>query len=117
MLEGKTAKTTMAVVQGAGAPVFARGEGYFPLTVSEAFPSLQFNDPPEAQAARQIADPPGEDGDLRRGQFAQGWFVEVVEVRMSQQHQINWGQIADSQAGALDPFQQEEPVGEVRVDE
>ena len=81
----------------------------------ETFPPLQLDDALEAQVVREIADAPRHDADLRMRQPAQRRFVKVIEVRVRQQHEINRRQIADLQAGALDAFQQKQPVREIRI--
>ena len=43
--------------------------------------------------------------------------MKMIEMSVRQENQINGGQVFDSQAGALDAFEQEQPVGEIRVDE
>ena len=43
--------------------------------------------------------------------------MEMIEMGVGQQHQINGGQVLDSQTGAFDAFEQEEPVGKVRINQ
>ena len=43
--------------------------------------------------------------------------MKMIEVGMGQQHQVNRRQILDLQAGTFDPLEQEQPVGEVRVNQ
>ena len=50
-------------------------------------------------------------------QTAERGFVEMIEMRVGQQHQVNRWQVLDSQAGPLDSFEQEEPVGEVGINQ
>jgi len=50
-------------------------------------------------------------------QFAQGWFVEVVKVGVGQEDEIDGRQVFDAQAGAFDAFEEEEPVGEIGVNQ
>jgi hypothetical protein len=41
----------------------------------------------------------------------------MVEVRVREQDKVNGREILDAQAGAFDALEQEQPVGEIRVDE
>src|SRR5438128_1079981 len=43
--------------------------------------------------------------------------MKMIVVRVSEQDQIDRGQVRESQARALDAFEEEEPVGEIRIDE
>jgi hypothetical protein len=81
----------MLVVNGARAPMLARGESHFPVAMLKAFPRLQFDDAVEPKVAREVADAPGHHSDLRRGQLAQGRFVKMIEMRMREEDQINRG--------------------------
>ncbi len=69
----------------------------------------------EAEVAREVAHAPRHHADFRLRQPAQRRLVKMVEVRVRQQHQVNRRQIADVQAGALEPLQEEQPVRKVRV--
>ena len=50
-------------------------------------------------------------------QPAKGRFVEMIEMRVRQQHHINRRQVFDLQTRPLDTFQQEKPVRKVRIDQ
>ena len=41
----------------------------------------------------------------------------MIEMRVRQQHEIDWRQIINLQAGTLDTFQHEQPIGKVGVDQ
>ena len=41
----------------------------------------------------------------------------MIEVGMGQQNEIDRRQILDFEAGALDPFDEEQPVGEIGIDQ
>jgi hypothetical protein len=66
---------------------------------------------------REVADAPRHHADFRLRQFAQRRLVEMIEVRVRQQHQVNRRQIPDFHAGALDALQQKQPVREIRVNQ
>jgi hypothetical protein len=42
--------------------------------------------------------------------------MEVIEMRMRQEHEINRREISQFEAGAPQAFQEEQPVGEVGID-
>ena len=43
--------------------------------------------------------------------------MEVIEVRVGEQDQVDGGQVLDAQTGALEAFEQEEPIGEIGIDD
>jgi len=43
--------------------------------------------------------------------------MQVIEVRVRDQHQIDRRQVRDAQAGAAQAFEHEEPAGKIRVDD
>ena len=107
----------MLVGQGPGSPVLGRNKGHFPVVVTETLPPLQLDDAAEAQALGQGSAPPGHDGNFGRGDLAQGRFVEVIEVRVGEQHQVDGWQILHPEPGSLEALEQEEPVGEIGIDD
>ena len=117
MFEHETAVTAMMVAQRPRAPMFARRKRHLPVLVRETFPPFQFDDPFEAEVQREIADAPGHHADFRLRQPAQRRLVEMIEVRVRQQHEINRRQVLDFQTGALDAFEEEKPVRKVRIDQ
>jgi len=48
-------------------------------------------------------------------QSPQRWLVEMIEVRVRQQHQINRRKVLDFQSCPLKPLQKEKPVRKIRV--
>jgi hypothetical protein len=50
-------------------------------------------------------------------ELAQGGFVEMIEVRVSEQDEVNGREVFESEAGAFDAFEEKEPVGEIGVNE
>jgi len=115
MLQHESAVTAMLVVQCPRTPVRAGRERHLPVALRKSFPPVQLHDAGEAEVAREIADAPRHHADFRRRQPAQRRLVKMIEVRVREQNQINRRQIADAQAGALEPLQQEKPVREIRV--
>jgi len=43
--------------------------------------------------------------------------VEVIEVRVGEQHQVDGWQIFHPEPGSLEALEQEEPVGEIGIDD
>jgi len=103
------------VVQRPRTPVFARRERDLPVLLRKTFPPVQLHDAREAELFCEVADAPRHEADFRGRQPAQRRLVKMVEVRVRQQHQINRWQILHTQAGTLEPLEQEQPVREVRV--
>jgi hypothetical protein len=97
--------------------MFGRSQGYFPISLGKAFPPIQLDNPSKTKVVRQVADAPRHDTNLRVGQPAQGRFVKVIEMSVSQQHQVDRRQVLEAQTGTLNAFKQEQPVGEVGIDQ
>ena len=43
--------------------------------------------------------------------------MKMIEVSVGQQHEVNWRQVFKPEPGTFDSFEQEEPVGEVGINE
>src|SRR6185503_2876249 len=99
------------------APMLAGREGDLPVAVRKTFPPVEFHDALEAEVAREVAHAPGHDANFWMRQFAERGFVEMIEVRVRQEHQVYGRQMLQAQAGALDAFQQKQPVRKIRVNE
>ena len=117
VLQDEPAPAPVFISQGPGSPVLGRNEGHLPVVVAEAFPPFQFDDAAETQTLGQGRAAPGHHGDLRRGDLAQRRFVEMIEVRVGEQHEVDGRQIFYAEPGSLEALQQEEPVGEIGVDD
>ena len=117
VFQNKSAIAAMLVAQSPRAPMFAGRQRDFPIVMREAFPPFQFDDAFEAEVEGQIADAPGHDADFRVGEAAERGLVEMIEVRVREEDEIDRRQVLDFQSGTLDAFQEEKPVGEVRVDQ
>ena len=125
------AVVAVGVGEHACAPVFAgchgdgeifagcvRGEGC-------GVPPLEFGDGTEAELLYEIAYAFGDDGVRRNAgdaagvahDFAQGWNVEVIHVRMCKQDGVDGRQVLNAQARAARAAQKDESCGEHRVDQ
>src|SRR5688572_26213889 len=82
VFEDKTAITAVLVVNGTGAPVFARSQGHLPVGVRKPLPPLQLNDPAKTQVSRQVAHAPGHHPDLGRRQALDRGSMKVIEMRV-----------------------------------
>ncbi len=77
------------------------------------------------EIADEVCDVVGDDGDgcgklaatHLAGYGAKGWAVEVVHVRVRQEHRVDGREIADEQTGAALAAQDDEASGEDWVDE
>jgi len=118
MFEHESAVAAMMIVQRACAPVLAWRERDLPILVRKLFPPLQFNHALEPKVA--APDPRRPTASRRSSDAANGGALacgKLVEVRMRQQHEINRRQMFDLETRTLDPFQQEKPVREVRINQ
>jgi hypothetical protein len=117
MFEDEAAVAAVVVAQHARAPMFTGGQGDFVIAVLEAFPPVEFDDALEAEVAGEVAHAPGHDADFGMRELAQGGFVEMIEVRVSEQDEVNGRKMFKAQAGAFDAFEEEKPVGEIGINE
>lgn len=117
MFEDEAAVAAVIIAKHAGAPMFAGRQGDLPVAMGEALPPIELDDALEPEVAGEVAHAPRHDADFGVGQFAEGRFVKVVEVGVSEEDEINGRQVFDAEAGAFDAFEQEEPVGEIGVNE
>ena len=117
VFDNESAVAAMIVMNGSGTPMFAGSERDLPIFMRKALPPFEFNDPFKPKSAREVADAPGHDPDFWSGKLTQGGLMEMVEVGVGQQNQINRRQVLDLEAGPLDPFDEEQPVGKVGVNQ
>src|SRR6267154_771660 len=117
MFEDEAAVAAVVVAQHAGAPMFAGRQGDLPIAMGKALPPIEFDDALEAEVAGEVVYDDGDDTDFGVGQLAQGWLVEMVEVGVGQQDEIDGRQVLDAEAGTFDALEEEEPVGEIGVNE
>ena len=117
VFKNETAITAMMVAQGACAPVFARSERHLPVLVPETFPPIEFDDSFETEVVSEIAHAPGHHTDFRMRQPPDRGFVEMIEVRVGEQHQVNGWQMFDFQPGTSDSLNQKQPVGKVWINQ
>ncbi len=71
----------------------------------------------EAEVVHEIGHAGGHDDGLARGDGAEGAAVEVIEMRVGDEDEVDVGQVGDGEAGALEPLDDDEPVGPVGIDE
>src|SRR5207244_12443531 len=98
-------------------PMFAGRKRDLPIVGGKTFPPIELNDAFEAEVEREVANAPGHDADFGVRQTAQGRFVKMIEMRVRKLDQIDGREVFDFQAGAFDAFEEEKPVGEIRIDE
>src|SRR5437588_3355773 len=117
MLEHEPAIATVIITQRSRAPMFRGCQGHSPVRMAKTFPPLELDNAAKPEVIREIGHPPGHDSNLRRRQSSQGRFMEVIEMRVREQHQINRWQMLDAQPRTLDSLQQEQPIREIRVNQ
>src|ERR1700722_18280443 len=84
-----------AVEVGAGAPMFAGRERYLPVAMGKALPPVELDDALESEVAGEVAHAPGHDADFGVGQFAEGRFVEMVEMGMGEEGELHGREVFD----------------------
>lgn len=118
-------EAAMCVVEDSRTPVPAGRHGDIHAAEAGRLPPVERADFRESEPAEQVFDAQRHDGDRSfAGQpagvandFAQRREVEVVHVRVCEEHGVNGGQVLDADAGFAQAMDQDEPVGENRVDQ
>ena len=83
----------------------------------KTLPPVQLDHAAKTQVIGQIAHTPGHDAKLGVRQTTQRGLVEMIEMRMCQEDDINRREMLDTQAGAFDALEQEQPIGKIRVNQ
>src|ERR1039458_9364543 len=120
-----SAITAMHVAHNARAPMARRNVRHLYIAELKALPPVQFNDASVAQVADQVPNMPGHDD---RRTFAgltsreprnraQRGPVQVVEVRVRNQHRVDRGQLPQLQSGTAQPLENENPARKVGIDQ
>ncbi len=65
----------------------------------------------------QISDLERHDDRLVIGDFAEGFAIEMIEVRMRDEHEIDVRKIVQMQTRMPDALDHFEPLGPIRIDE
>src|ERR1019366_1544000 len=120
-----SAITAMHVAHNAGAPMARRNVRNLHIAELKALPPVQLNDPSIAQVADQVPNMPGHDDcrpfaglasrEPRNG--AQRGPVQVVEVRVRNQHRVDCRQLPQLQPRTAQPLENENPAREVGIDQ
>jgi hypothetical protein len=114
-LEVKPAKTTMRIVEHASTPVVTRSKGDRYLADVEMVPFAKLMHSIKPKIMDQIAYPLRHHNRLSRRDSSQSSPIQMIEVSMSNQHQIDGRQVVNSNAGATDPFHHFEPERPDRI--
>src|ERR1019366_7836074 len=120
-----SAITAMHVAHNARAPMARRNVRHLHIAELKALPPVQLNDAPVAQVADQVADMPGHDdrrtfaglASREPRNRAQRWPVQVVEVRVRNQHRVDRRQLPQLQPRTAQPLENENPAREVGIDQ
>ena len=83
----------------------------------KALPPFEFDDAAKAEIVRQVAHTPGHEANFWMRQAAQARLMKMIEVRVSEQHQIDRREVLDTHSGSFDPLQEKNPIGEIGVDQ
>src|ERR1019366_7023560 len=120
-----SAITAMHVAHNARTPVARWNVRNLHIAELKALPPVQLNDASIAQVADQVANVPGHDdrrplAGLAPGEprnRAQRRPVQVVEVRVRNQHRVDCGQLPQLQPGTAQSLENENPAREVGIDQ
>jgi hypothetical protein len=115
VLDEEATESSVAIMEDSCSPVSGWGQGDLEGAVFETLPVSQLMDSIESQIMNEIADMLGHGDGLVAGNGAQRAPVEVIEMRVSNQNEIDGGEIAERDSRMLDPFDHLEPPGPVRV--
>ena len=113
----EAAEAPVLVVQHPRAPMVAGGQRDRQAAALEVAPVIEFVDTLEAEVVHQVAHAEGDDDGLVRGDGLERAAVEMVEVRVGDEHEVDHREFVQVDAGRLEPFDPLEPERPVRVDE
>src|SRR5580658_2956757 len=119
------AKAAMGVFEEAGSPMLARGHGQLQTADRLGLPPLQDDYPGKTKILDQVFDSPGDDSDGRPARHivvvsdnaAQRGPVEMIHMRVGEQHHVNGRQVLDLYTRPAQAAQGDKPFGEDGVDE
>src|SRR5436190_12691411 len=117
MFQNEAAVATVTVPQYTSTPMFAGRQSDRPIPMRKAFPPFQFDDAAKTEIVREVAHAPRHQRNLWMRQAPKAGFMKMIEVRMSQQNEIDRRKVLDAQPGAFDAFQQKDPVREIWIDQ
>ncbi len=115
VLDEEASESSVAVVEDSRSPVPGRGQGDLEGAVFKTLPVSQLMDPIESEVMNEIADMLGHGDGLVAGNGAQRAAVEVVEMRVSNQNEIDGREITELDSRMLDTFDDLEPLGPVWI--
>ena len=98
------------------------GDGQTAMSVF--LPPFQLDDLAEAKVGNEVANVAGDDQDRSLSESAamtrdgtERRAVEVIEVRVGDQHDVDARQISNAKTRTAEAFQDEEPAGKVRIND
>ena len=116
-LDEKSAESTMGVRQHSRPPVVSRGKSHLHIAELDRLPYIEFMHAVEAEPLHETSDIARHDDRLLAGYASQRLAVEVVEMRMRDEHGVDFRQRMQFEAGLTETFHDLEPACPVRIDE
>ena len=110
-LDNEAAEAAMGIVQHAGAPMMAWGEGDPDRAMLKALPVMQFMNAAEAEVVDEIAHLERDDDGLILGNVTESLAIEVIEMSVGDQDEVDLRQVVQLDAGMLDALDDLEPLG------
>lgn len=115
VFDEKPSESSVAVMENSSTPVTRRSKGDLQGAMFKTLPTTQLVDFIESQAVDEVADMFGYGYGLVAGYRAQGAAVQVIEVRMCDQHEIDGREIVKFDSRVLDPLDDFKPLRPVGV--
>lgn len=117
ILDEKTSEASVAIVQNSRSPVTRRGERYLQRSMFKTLPMAQLVDAIKSESVDEATDMLGNGDRLIAGDSAKCAAVQMIEMGMSDQDQIDRGQVAKFDSRMFDALDDLEPFGPIWVDE
>jgi hypothetical protein len=117
ILDEKTAKSSVAIVQNSRPPVTRRGQRYLERSMFKTLPMAQLVDAIKSESVDEATDMLGDGDRLIAGDCAKRAAVEMIKMGMSDQNQVDRGQVAKFNSRMFDALDDLEPLSPIWVDE
>jgi len=114
-LQMKPAESTVVVVKDTSSPMMAWGEGDGDISDFQRLPSVQFVNPIKSKVLHQVPHTVRDDDGLKCRDPSESSPVQMVEMGVSNEHQVNCREMMQLYSGTPDTFDDLEPEGPTGV--
>lgn len=116
--------TAMRILENPGTPMAGRHMGDCQIVMTIAVPPIEFDDIAEAEVRDEIEHVVRDHGDGRfssplrlLSDGAQGWAMQVVKMRVSDEDNVDRREIAQLNSGLAQPLENKKPARKIGIDD